>query len=44
MSQLRPQPFSGLVPGVEELGGSTAEMQDLRDSQIPSWPESQCSG
>lgn len=40
MSQLQPWLFSGFMLGVEELGGSAAGMQDLRDSRIPSWPES----
>lgn len=44
MSQARPPLFSGLVLGVEELGGSSDWMQNIRDSQIPCWPESQCSG
>lgn len=44
VSQARPWLFSGLVLGVEELGGFTDGMQNIRDSQIPCWPKSQCSG
>lgn len=40
----RPRLFSGLVLGVEELGGSSQGMQNIRDSQVPCWPEAQCSG
>lgn len=44
MSQAWPRLFSGLMLGVEELGGFTDGMQNIRDSQILCWPESQCSG